>query len=326
MSMRREKYIRFGGPDGGDGGKGGDVYIQGDRKFSSLLDLRVHPHQKAGNGTAGMGDQKTGKSGNNKIIRVPLGTTIINDETEEIHLDILDDKSHLLLKGGRGGLGNMHFKSSRNQTPRYAQPGEEGQEMCIRLELKLIADVGLVGFPNAGKSTLISTISNARPKIADYPFTTIMPNLGVVKAGNFSTFLVADIPGIIKGAHLGAGLGDQFLRHIRRTSVLAFLIDCSFIAEHSPIDTYNTLKNELGSYSPDLLQKQRIIYLTKIDAVNENLDLNDVQNELTAMGEEAYAISSVTGSGMDKLVYRLSEIVEADKAKRALDELDITPE
>jgi len=324
--MRREKYIRFGGPDGGDGGKGGDIFIQGDSKLSSLLDLRVHPHQKAGNGAPGMGDQKTGRSGKSKIIRVPLGTTVINDETDEIHLDILDGETHPILRGGRGGLGNMRFRSSTNQAPRYAQPGEEGQEMCIRLELKLIAYVGLVGFPNAGKSTLISVISNARPKIADYPFTTIMPNLGVVQAGDFSTFVVADIPGIIKDAHLGAGLGDQFLRHIRRTSVLAFLIDCSFIAEHTPVDAYKILINELDSYSADLIFKKRIIFLSKIDAMDDSMELSSVMNVLTAMGEEAHAISSVTGKGLDKLVYRLSEIVETEKSMLASNESDTTPE
>jgi len=324
--MRREKYVRFGGPDGGDGGKGGDIYIKGDNRLASLLDLRLHPHQNAGNGAPGMGDQRTGRSGKNKIIPVPLGTTIVNDETDEIFFDILDEESHLLLKGGRGGLGNMHFKSSTNQTPRFSQPGEEGQEICMRLELKLIADVGLVGLPNAGKSTFISVVSNARPKIADYPFTTIKPNLGVVKADNFSTFVVADIPGIIRNAHQGAGLGDQFLRHIQRTSVLAFLIDCSFSAEFEPVETLKILQNELQLYSSDLLSKSRVVFLTKIDALNEELELSEIIKCFKKEGEETFAISSVTRNGLDRAIYRLSALVDEVKFRPVSDESDTAPE
>jgi len=313
-SMRREKYIEFGGPNGGDGGRGGSVYIVGNPSLTSLYDLRLHPHQKAGIGTAGMGDQKTGKSGKDKIINVPYGTIIIDNDTDEICMEILSDSKYLLLNGGKGGLGNVHFKSSTNRAPRYAQPGEPGSEMTIRLELKLIADVGLVGLPNAGKSTLISSISNARPKIADYPFTTLVPNLGVVSIDSFKSFVVADIPGIIEDAHKGTGLGDRFLKHIQRTSVLALLIDTSSLNELDPIKTYEVLLKELSNFSADLTIKKRIILLTKLDAVSPELDIEETIQDFKQRGEEVYPISSVSRKGLDKLIYRLNEIVETEKS------------
>jgi len=319
-SMRREKFIEFGGPNGGDGGRGGSVFLEGDSRYSTLQDFRVHPHQKAGNGMAGMGDNKFGKSGADKIIKVPLGTIIINDETDEIITEILEEKQLLLLKGGKGGLGNTHFKSSTNRAPRYAQPGEPGQEMTLRLELKIMADVGLVGFPNAGKSTLISAISNARPKIADYPFTTLVPNLGVVQVSGFKSFVVADIPGIIENAHLGHGLGDQFLKHIQRTSVLAFLIDCSDLAEISPVETFNVLLNELKRFSEDLMEKQRIVLLSKVDAIRSDLNIESIINQFKKIGEELLPISSVSRKGLNKACIRLSTIVEAHKSKPVSDE------
>ncbi len=319
--MRREKFIEFGGPNGGDGGRGGSVYMEGDPRFTTLQDFRTHPHQKAGNGMAGMGDNKYGKSGEDKIIKVPLGTIIVNDETEEIITEILEENKILLLKGGKGGLGNTHFKSSTNRTPRYAQPGLPGDEMTIRLELKIMADVGLVGFPNAGKSTFISSISNARPKIADYPFTTLVPNLGVVQVAGFKSFVVADIPGIIEDAHLGLGLGDQFLKHIQRTSVLAFLIDSSDITGTSPIEMFKVLLNELKSYSEDLMQKQRIILLSKIDAIRDDIDIENEIKEFRKIGEELLPISSVSRKGLDKACYRLSGIVDEHKSMPASDEL-----
>ncbi len=312
-SMRREKFIEFGGPNGGDGGRGGDIYFQGDSSLTSLFDLRLHPHQRAGHGVAGMGDQKTGRAGTDKTIRLPLGTIIINDNTEEILLEVLEEKSSLVLKGGRGGLGNVHFKSSTNRAPRYAQPGEPGQEMCIRLELKLIADVGLVGFPNAGKSTLISAISNARPKIADYPFTTLIPNLGVVKVNDFRSFVVADIPGIIEDAHQGTGLGDRFLKHIQRTAVLAFLVDCSEFSEKDPSEIFSILLNELEQFSSDLTDKRRIVLITKIDAIRHNLNIQDIINQFKQKGEEIYPISAVTGKGLERVIFRLADIVDANR-------------
>lgn len=313
-SMRREKFIEFGGPNGGDGGRGGDIYFKGDASLTSLFDLRLHPHQRAGNGAAGMGDQKTGRAGEDRIIKLPLGTILINNDTEEILLEVIEEKSNLVLKGGRGGLGNVHFKSATNRAPRYAQPGEPGNELCIRLELKLIADVGLVGFPNAGKSTLISAISNARPKIADYPFTTLIPNLGVVKANNFRSFVVADIPGIIKDAHQGTGLGDRFLKHIQRTAVLAFLIDCSEFNKTEPEETFSILLNELTQFSDDLKEKQRILLLTKIDAVRQDIDIQEVINYFKGNGEEVYPISSVTRKGLDRVIYRLADIVDHNRS------------
>ena len=313
-SMRREKFIEFGGPNGGDGGRGGDVYFKGDANLTSLFDLRLHPHQRAGNGIAGMGDQKTGKAGSDKIIKVPLGTLIINDETDEIHHEILEEDTHLVLKGGRGGLGNVHFKSATNRAPRYAQPGEPGAEICVRLELKLIADVGLVGFPNAGKSTLISSISNARPKIADYPFTTLVPNLGVVKVNDYRSFVVADIPGIIEDAHQGTGLGFRFLKHIKRTSVLAFLVDSSEFVKTDPLENFSILLNELSQFSPDLLEKKRIVLLTKIDAIQQDLNIQEIIDTFKSKGEEIYPISSVTRKGLDRIIYRLADIVTAERS------------
>ena len=319
-SMRREKFIEFGGPNGGDGGRGGSVYMIGDQRLTSLQDLRTHPHQRAGAGQAGMGDNKFGRSGEDKIIRVPLGTIVINDETDEIVAEVLEENQILLLKGGKGGLGNTHFKSSTNRAPRYAQPGLPGQDMTIRLELKIMADVGLVGFPNAGKSTLISSVSNARPKIADYPFTTLVPNLGVVHVAGFHTFVVADIPGIIKDAHLGAGLGGQFLKHIQRTSVLAFLIDSSDPSEKTPLEMYQILLGELEQFSADLLDKQRIIFLTKIDAIKESINIAETILQFKEIGEELLPISSVSKKGMDKAIYRLSAIVDHHKLKLASSE------
>ena len=313
-SMRREKFIEFGGPNGGDGGRGGDVSFKGDASLTSLFDLRLHPHQRAGNGVAGMGDQKTGKTGTDKIIRVPLGTIIINDETDEIHHEILEENSYLLLKGGRGGLGNVHFKTSTNRAPRYAQPGEPGNEICVRLELKLIADVGLVGFPNAGKSTFISAISNARPKIADYPFTTLVPNLGVVKVNDYRSFVVADIPGIIEDAHQGTGLGFRFLKHIKRTSVLALLVDSSEFIEIDPLKSFSILLNELSQFSPDLLEKKRIVLLTKTDAIRQDLNIQEIIETFKKEGEEIYPISSVTRKGLERVIYRLADIVTADRS------------
>jgi GTPase len=313
VSMRREKFIEFGGPNGGDGGRGGSILIEGDLRLTSLQDFRTHPHQKAGNGGHGSGDNKTGRSGQDMTLKVPLGTIVIDNDTDEIILEVLNETKTKLLKGGKGGLGNAHFKSSTNQAPRYAQPGEFGEEMNIRLELKIMADVGLVGFPNAGKSTLISAVSNARPKIADYPFTTLVPNLGVVKISDFKTFVVADIPGIIENAHLGQGLGDQFLKHIQRTSVLAFLVDCSDPVSNPPIEIFKTLLRELEQYSADLLEKKRIVFLSKIDAIRNDYSIEQILVEFRDINEELLPISSVSHKGLDKACYRLFTLVEEQK-------------
>lgn len=324
-SMRHEKFIEFGGPDGGDGGKGGDVYIRGAHRLTSLQDLRFNPHQKAKNGLPGQGKQMTGRGGEDKIIEVPLGTIVINDETDEIICEVLKEESYRVLKGGRGGLGNVHFKTSTNRAPRHCQPGEPGQEMTVRMELKIMADVGLVGFPNAGKSTFISSISNARPKIADYPFTTLVPNLGVVSVSGYKSFVVADIPGIIEDAHAGVGLGDRFLKHIQRTSVLAFLIDCSEFTEHEPVEAYKILYNELKQYSEDLTEKKRIVLLTKVDSLSSQINLEELIRKFKELGEHAFPISSVARKGTQHVVFHLSKLVDDEKAKISSDELSTSP-
>ena len=314
-SMRREKFIEFGGPDGGDGGRGGDVLVQGDQRLTSLQDLRIHRHQKAGHGQAGMGSQKTGKAGTDKIIFVPLGSIITDQETGEFLMEVMDETPHVLLKGGKGGLGNIHFKSSTNRAPRHAQPGLPGQEMSLDIELKVMADVGLVGFPNAGKSTFISVVSNAKPLIADYPFTTLTPKLGVVEMDRYQTYVIADIPGIIEDAHQGAGLGGQFLRHIQRTQCLAFLVDASYLAEKPPMETFKILLYELENFSADLLDKPRVVLLTKVDALQEDLNIQEVLEEFKALGEEIYPISSVSRKGVDKAKQRLFDLVDQGRKK-----------
>lgn len=256
------------GPDGGDGGKGGDIVLRGNRNLWTLLHLRYTKHIFAENGGNGQANQRFGKNGKNAVVEVPLGTIVKDPETGEFIGEVLEDGQELvIMKGGRGGLGNVHFKSATRQTPRFAQPGEEGIEKWMILELKVLADVGLVGFPNAGKSTLISVLSNAKPKIADYPFTTLKPNLGMVAYRDFQSFVIADIPGIIEGASEGKGLGLRFLRHIERNSVLLFLIPCT--SEHITGE-YRILLNELNTYNPELTDKKRILAITKCDLLPEN--------------------------------------------------------
>jgi len=256
------------GPDGGDGGKGGDVVLKGNRNLWTLLHLRYTKHIFAENGGCGSANQCFGKNGKNAVVEVPLGTIIKDPETNEFLGEVLEDGQELVvLKGGRGGLGNVHFKSATRQTPRFAQPGEEGVETWLGLELKVLADVGLVGFPNAGKSTLISVLSNAKPKIADYPFTTLRPNLGMVAYRDHQSFVIADIPGIIEGASEGKGLGLRFLRHIERNALLLFMIPCD---TESVKKEYKILLNELKAYNPELMDKKRILAITKCDLLTEN--------------------------------------------------------
>ncbi len=267
VAFRREKYVPKGGPAGGDGGDGGSVYLEGDPNLYTLLDLRYNRHHFAEDGKPGSGKNKKGRDGRDVIIRVPLGTVAKITETGEVIGEVLRPGQRLLLaKGGRGGRGNAFFKSPTNQAPRYAQPGEPGEEKNITLELKLLADVGLVGFPNAGKSTLISSISAARPKIADYPFTTLEPALGMVYVGEFRSFVMADLPGIIEGAHEGRGLGIRFLKHIERNAILLLVIP---IVEAEPGRVYRTLLSELEAFNPALLEKPRAVALSKLDLVPE---------------------------------------------------------
>ena len=285
-----------GGPDGGDGGRGGHVVLRGNSQLWTLLHLKYSKHVKAGNGMSGGGQLKTGADGKDNILEVPLGTVAKDAETGNVEFEITKEgETQILLKGGRGGLGNDHFKSPTNRAPRYAQPGESEQESWKILELKLLADVGLVGFPNAGKSTLLSVVSAAKPRIADYPFTTLQPNLGIVSYRDYKSFVMADIPGIIEGAHDGKGLGLRFLRHIERNSLLLFMV---------PVDSkdigreFNILLGELGKYNPELLDKPRLLAITKSDLLDDEL-LNEIKKEVPDMPH--VFISSVTGKGLDPL-------------------------
>ncbi len=294
--LRREKYVPKGGPDGGDGGRGGHIVLRGNKQLWTLIHLKYRKHIFAGNGMPGSSSMKTGAEGKDVFIDVPLGTVAKNAETGEQLLEITSDgEEKILLNGGRGGLGNVHFKSSVNQTPRYAQPGEPEKEDWFILELKVLADVGLVGFPNAGKSTLLSVVSAARPKIADYPFTTLVPNLGIVEYRNYKSFIMADIPGIIEGAHEGKGLGDRFLRHIERNSVLLFLVPAD---SRDIMSEYRVLLSELEKYSPELLDKKRVLAISKSDLLDDEL-MDELRHEIDF--SPYIFISSVSGMGIEKL-------------------------
>jgi GTPase len=294
--LNRAKYIPKGGPDGGDGGRGGHIILKGNRHLWTLLHLKFTKHLKAGNGGVGGKSLSTGAYGEDKIIEVPLGTVAKMVETDEVVFEITEhDEKKILMPGGRGGLGNDHFKTSTHQTPRFAQPGEPGQEGWVILELKILADVGLVGFPNAGKSTLLSVVSAAKPEIADYPFTTLTPNLGIVSYRDGASFVMADIPGIIEGASEGRGLGLRFLRHIERNSLLLFLIP----ADSKDIrKEYAILLNELKEYNPELLDKPRLLAISKADLLDEELK-KEMKRELPKI--KTVFISSITGEGILKL-------------------------
>jgi GTP-binding protein len=296
VHLRREKFVPKGGPDGGDGGRGGHIILKGNKQLWTLLHLKYRKHIMAGNGEPGGGQRSAGSSGEDMMVEVPLGTVAKDAETGEKMFEITEhDEEQVLLQGGRGGLGNAHFKSSTNQTPRYAQPGEEGHEGWYILELKLLADVGLVGYPNAGKSTFLSVISAAKPKIADYPFTTMEPNLGMVKYRGLKSFVVADIPGIIEDAHKGKGLGLRFLRHIERNALLLFMVPADSDDIH---EQYKTLVNELRQYNPQLLDKRRILAITKSDLLDEELK-GLIEQDLP---EVPYIfISSVAQLGLSKI-------------------------
>lgn len=303
--FRREKYVPKGGPDGGDGGKGGDVVLKGNKQLNTLLDLRYRKYIKAKHGENGGSSRKTGKDGKKEMLEVPLGTVVFDADTKERLGEITEDEETLVIaKGGKGGLGNWHFKSATNQTPQHAQEGMEGEERVVELELKLIADVGLVGFPNAGKSTLLSAMSEAKPKIADYPFTTLEPNLGVVTFSDYRSFVMADIPGIIEDAHEGKGLGIQFLRHIERNNILLFMV-----AANSDIEgEYKALLHELEEYRPDLLDKPRILALTKMDLFPEY----ELEEPVEGIDDvDTIKISSATGYQIDQLKEKIWEKLEA---------------
>jgi len=315
-AFRREKFVPRGGPSGGDGGGGGDVWIVADSSLNTLLHLRYNPEHVADRGRHGEGSNCSGREGEDRIVRVPVGTQIFESTSGELLQDLAADGSRWrAAKGGRGGFGNSHFATSTNRAPRYHQSGSEGEDLELQLELKLLADVGLVGFPNAGKSTLISTISAAKPKIADYPFTTLEPHLGVVDLGDFRTFVVADIPGLIEGAHEGAGLGDRFLRHIERTKLLLHLVDVSSASGRDSLTDYLIVNRELRAYNPDLANRPQIVVATKIDALDEPERLESLRQRAAADGLPFYEISSVTNRGTKELVAaiaaKLDELTEA---------------
>ena len=302
--LHREKFVAKGGPDGGDGGRGGHIILRGSRNVWTLLALRYQKHLFAGNGGCGGSAGSTGADGDDVIIEVPLGTVAKDAETEEVLCEITDDgEQKILLKGGRGGLGNLNFKSATNQTPRYAQPGEPGKEGWFILELKVLADVGLVGFPNAGKSTLLSVVSAAKPKIANYPFTTLVPQLGIVSYRDGASFAMADIPGIIEGAHEGKGLGLRFLRHIERNAVLLFLIPAD---SDDIVKEYDVLLNELQLYNPELLDKPRLLAISKCDMLDDELKAEIAKN-LPPI--ETIFISSVAQIGLVELKDKLWKLL-----------------
>jgi len=325
-AFRREKFVPRGGPSGGDGGRGGDVIIIADSSLNTLLHLRYNPQHIADRGRHGEGSNCSGHDGANHVLRVPVGTQIFDADSGELLYDLAEDgASWLAARGGRGGFGNSHFATSTNRAPRYHQSGGEGEQRELQLELKLLADVGLVGFPNAGKSTLISTVSAARPKIADYPFTTLEPHLGVVDLGDFRTFVIADIPGLIEGAHAGAGLGDRFLRHIERTKLLLHLVDVSSLSGRETVMDYEIVNQELASYNPALALRPQIVVATKIDALDEPERLDSLRQRVHQEGKSLFAISAVTNEGVRDLVNaiaaRLEELRSAPDNKTDVVEL-----
>jgi len=314
VAFRREKFVPRGGPSGGDGGRGGDVLMESSERHNTLVHFRFNPEYKAERGRHGEGANKTGREGQDVVLKVPVGTILIDDETgEKVHDFSKPDERILIARGGRGGRGNAQFATSTHQAPREHEDGRPGEERVFRLELKLLADVALVGYPNVGKSTLISRISAARPKIADYPFTTLQPNLGVVVVGeppNEESFVVADIPGLIEGAHTGAGLGTQFLRHIERTRLLAHLVDVSDASGRpDPVKDVEVIHGELASFGAELETKPTIMVASKIDVANKD-KLAKLKRYCKKNGHELYPISAVTGKGIAELKYAMAERVE----------------
>jgi GTP-binding protein len=326
-SFRREKYIQFGGPDGGDGGRGGSVYLEGDSGLNTLVDFRHLRKYKAQNGQHGSGRNMTGKSGEDIQIRVPLGT-IVTDEESGDQLGEVTEQGQLLLvaQGGKGGLGNVHFKSSTNRAPRKTVPGSAGEERALHLELKVLADVGLLGFPNAGKSTLISTVSAAHPKVADYPFTTLYPNLGVVRIDVERSFVIADIPGLIEGAAEGTGLGIQFLKHLQRTRLLLHLVDLAPLAlDVDPVEQVRQLETEMRKFDPGLLEKPRWLVFSKADLLPPDEARTKAEEAVSELGWEPpwTLISSVTHEGTEDLMQRVSaelELIEDEERARYVPE------
>jgi GTP-binding protein len=330
MAFRREKYVPRGGPSGGDGGHGGSIWIASSQNENTLLRYRFNRLFRADRGRHGEGSNCTGHSGEDMVLEVPVGTVVYDESTAEQLADFTEPNQRVqVVRGGRGGRGNQHFAKPWHQAPRETEPGEEGQERDLRLELKLLADVGLVGFPNAGKSTLISRISAARPKIANYPFTTLEPALGVVSAegqsakaragGQMRTFVVADLPGLIEGAHEGAGLGTRFLRHIERTRLIAHLIDTSDASLEDPIHQFDVIENELSSFSEALAAKPMIVVATKLDATTDRTKVEELRAFCKKRGLEFHAVSSATGEGIQELVYAMADALDRIPRQSARD-------
>src|SRR5579864_6756421 len=310
LAFRREKFVPRGGPSGGDGGHGGDVFLVASNHYNTLLHFRFNPEHKAERGRHGEGSNRTGRDGQSIELPVPVGTMVYDDETGQLLHDFTKPEERFLVaKGGRGGRGNQHFATPTHQAPTEHEPGHPGEDKRLRLELKLLADVGLVGFPNAGKSTLISRISAARPKIADYPFTTLVPNLGVASAGD-ATFVVADIPGLIEGAHLGHGLGVQFLRHVERTRLLVHLVDVSEATGRDPAHDFQVVMAELASFNEDLAHKPMFVVASKVDTAQDQERIESLERLAASKNLPFYAISSVTGQGIEPLKYKIAEFLE----------------
>jgi GTP-binding protein len=314
VSFRREKFIPRGGPDGGDGGRGGHIIFIAKRNINTLHDIKYRQHYRAEKGRQGMGKNMHGRNGKDLVMPVPAGTLVKDFDSGEILCDLTSDGQEFIsVKGGRGGLGNSHFKSPTRQTPRFAQPGEPGEDRTLSLELKLLADVGLIGLPNAGKSTLISAMSSARPKIAGYPFTTLVPNLGVVTYGEYKSFVIADIPGLIEGAHEGTGLGAQFLRHVERTSLLLHLVDISDMADGSPADNLQMINQELELFSSALIKKPQAVAGTKLDIKGDGERLDTLAQYCKDKQYDFFPVCSVTGEGLKELTHYLGKKVEEHK-------------
>ncbi|HYM10017.1 MAG TPA: GTPase ObgE [Bryobacterales bacterium] len=310
LAFRREKYVPRGGPSGGDGGKGGDVILQASERHNTLVHFRFNPEHKAERGRHGEGSNRTGHDGQDMVLKVPVGTLVYDaDSGELLHDFARPDEAVVMARGGRGGRGNARFATATHQAPRECEPGFPGEERRLRLELKLLADVGLIGYPNAGKSTLISRISAARPKIADYPFTTLQPNLGVVSIDEYDSFVVADIPGLIEGAHLGHGLGTRFLRHIERTRLLVHLIDVSSASDRDPVQDYHVILAELASFNPRLAEKPVLVVASKIDAAQNPERIEKLEAFCRERDLPFFAISAVTGTGLAQLKFAMAERV-----------------
>lgn len=324
ISFRREKYVAAGGPDGGDGGKGGNIYFEVSPNMNTLVDFRYKKKFKAENGKNGEGGHRYGKSGEDLVVKVPIGTIVKDSETGRVMADLSEpNQKQLILSGGRGGKGNSHFATSTRQAPRFAQGGEKGEEKELILELKMLADVGLIGFPNVGKSTFLSVVTDATPKIADYHFTTLEPNLGVVKSDYGDSFVIADIPGIIEGASEGTGLGLKFLRHIERTRLLLHVIDVSGIEGRNPVEDFKTINEELKKYSEKLSKRKQIIVANKIDIMQDESLLNDLEKMAKENNIEIFKISGVTGEGIKELLNRVTEVLKVLPKEDLVDVEDI---